>query len=86
MAIHMLSSVVSKTLPASYYIPSAAALCFLYSLQVVANGRKNPRDRDMHGRIVLLTVSFFPRLLFTLMFMFGMTIGRVHTTWSHAHA
>jgi hypothetical protein len=59
MAIHIFSTWVSRALPTSYYLPTAAALCLLYSLQFIANGRKNPRDRDMHGRVVLMTVSTF---------------------------
>ncbi|CEL56496.1 putative oxidoreductase YNL181W OS=Saccharomyces cerevisiae (strain ATCC 204508 / S288c) GN=YNL181W PE=1 SV=2 [Rhizoctonia solani AG-1 IB] len=60
MAIHVLASWTSKALPTSYYIPAGALLCLLYSLQFIANGRKNPRDRDMHGRVVLLTGAFTP--------------------------
>ncbi|EUC62575.1 oxidoreductase, short chain dehydrogenase/reductase family protein [Rhizoctonia solani AG-3 Rhs1AP] len=60
MAIHILAAWVSKVLPPSYYIPTAVFLCFLYTLQFIANGRKNSRDRDMHGRVVLLTGAFTP--------------------------
>lgn len=60
MAIHVFSSWVSEVLPTSYYLPTAATLCLLYSLQFIANGRKNPRDRDMHGRVVILTGAFTP--------------------------
>ncbi|CAE7206047.1 unnamed protein product, partial [Rhizoctonia solani] len=60
MAIHILATWVSKILPSSYYLPAAVLLCLLYTLQFIANGRKNPRDRDMHGRVVLLTGAFTP--------------------------
>ncbi|CAE6533186.1 unnamed protein product [Rhizoctonia solani] len=60
MAIHILASWVSKVLPSSYYIPTAVLLCLSYTLQFIANGRKNTRDRDMHGRVVLLTGAFTP--------------------------
>ncbi|KAH7334949.1 hypothetical protein B0J17DRAFT_95721 [Rhizoctonia solani] len=60
MAIHILATWVSKILPSAYYIPAAVLLCILYALQFIANGRKNPRDRDMHGRVVLLTGAFTP--------------------------
>ncbi|CAE6480812.1 unnamed protein product [Rhizoctonia solani] len=60
MAIHILASWVSKVLPPSYYIPTVVLFCLLYTLQYIANGRKNSRDRDMHGRVVLLTGAFTP--------------------------
>ncbi|KAG8791021.1 hypothetical protein FRC12_010365 [Ceratobasidium sp. 428] len=60
MAIHIFSDWVSRALPTSYYLPTAAVLCLFYSLQFIANGRKNPRDRDMHGRVVILTGAFTP--------------------------
>ncbi|QRV98404.1 short chain dehydrogenase [Ceratobasidium sp. AG-Ba] len=43
-----------------YWIPTAGIISLLYSLNFIANGRKNPRDRDMHGRVVLLTGAFTP--------------------------
>ncbi|KAG9088680.1 hypothetical protein FS749_001973 [Ceratobasidium sp. UAMH 11750] len=70
MAIHIFSTWVSRVLPTSYYIPTAAAMCLFYSLQFIANGRKNPRDRDMHGRVVLVTGAFTP-LGLTLMHEFA---------------
>ncbi|KDN42370.1 hypothetical protein RSAG8_06861, partial [Rhizoctonia solani AG-8 WAC10335] len=60
MAVHILASWISKAIPSSYYIPTALLLCLLYTLQFIANGRKNTRDRDMHGRVVLLTGAFTP--------------------------
>lgn len=48
------------------YAGHVIVLCLvLYALRVLSNGPRNTRDRDMHGRVVVITV----RPLFLLEFL-----------------
>ena len=57
MALHIFSAIVSSTIPSSYYFPAVVTLLLLVITRAYTQGRRTNRDRDLHGRTVIVTVS-----------------------------
>lgn len=55
MAIHIIAGLVSKTVSSQYYIPFVVGLLAFYYVRGWTSGKKTDRERDLHGRTVLLT-------------------------------
>ena len=66
------------TIATTRYVTHVAAISIaLLALRLWANGRENTRDRDMHGRVVVLTVC--PNaLLLCLISNLSFFLGRFH--------
>ncbi|KDQ12007.1 hypothetical protein BOTBODRAFT_162186 [Botryobasidium botryosum FD-172 SS1] len=59
MPLYFIASGLSW-LSTDYYLPAAFTLIALSFLRTWSNGKRNTRERDMHGRIVLVTGGFTP--------------------------
>ncbi|PVG03151.1 hypothetical protein CPB86DRAFT_779499 [Serendipita vermifera] len=55
MPVHIIGDVVSRNVPTSYYLPLACAIVFVYLIRGWSYGKRTDRERDMHGRTVLVT-------------------------------
>ena len=60
MVVHIIADVLAKSLSPYYYLPLFAGFIGLYYLKLWSSGRRTDRERDLHGRTVLLTVSELP--------------------------
>lgn len=57
MVLQTLSTVISRAIPSRYYTPSIATLVVLIITYAYSQGRRTTRDRDLHARVIILTVS-----------------------------
>lgn len=60
MVLKIASAVVTAILPTRFYLHIALALVALFSVHAIAQGRKTTRERDLHARVVLITVRHPP--------------------------
>ncbi|KAG8997840.1 hypothetical protein FRB94_007411 [Tulasnella sp. JGI-2019a] len=60
MPIHLVAEVIANLPSNTNLLYTFAGLAVAICLQAWASGRSNPRDRDMHGRTVLLVGGFTP--------------------------
>lgn len=79
MVLKILDAVGSAILPEKYYSHVILAVIAVITVYTFAQGRKTNRERDLHGRTILITVaSHFDAILFL-----GLTddrlTGGVHT-------
>jgi hypothetical protein len=58
MVVYLYTDLVFNRLPAWLYLPAAIGIVSVFILNALASGRKTSRDRDLHGRTILLTVSW----------------------------
>ena len=59
MALHIFSAFISTAVPSSAYFPTAVVILLLTIIRAYTQGRRTNRDRDLHARTVILTVSLF---------------------------
>ncbi|KAG8985035.1 hypothetical protein FRB90_004986, partial [Tulasnella sp. 427] len=60
MAIFILSEGIGRLLPSGWLLPFAVVFIGLTLLRTWTSGRTNTRDRDLHGRTILVTGGFTP--------------------------
>jgi len=57
MVVHIIAGVLSKTVESYFYLPLIAGFIGVYYLKAWSSGKRTDRERDLHGRTILLTVS-----------------------------
>ena len=57
MVLKILSATVNTVLPSKYYKHAAALVIATTVIRAFAQGRTTDRERDLHARVILLTVS-----------------------------
>jgi hypothetical protein len=55
--LNILYAVGSTILPAEYYTHAILAVVGIITIYTFAQGRKTNRERDLHGRTILITVA-----------------------------
>lgn len=55
--LYIISGFLSKTIPSKHYLPIAFSIFVIILAHGWSAGRKTRRDRDLHGRVILLTVN-----------------------------
>ncbi|KAL1694921.1 hypothetical protein GGG16DRAFT_46509 [Schizophyllum commune] len=60
MVVHILGTAYETLFPKQYLYHICGGLLALYVIRTLSQGRKTTRDRDLHGRVVLLTGAFTP--------------------------
>ncbi|KAG9050855.1 hypothetical protein FS837_001965 [Tulasnella sp. UAMH 9824] len=58
MAIFIITEGITKLIPAGLLFPLAGVIIGLTLLRAWTSGRTNTRDRDLHGRMILVTGAF----------------------------
>ena len=56
MVVHILGTAYETLFPKQYLYHICGGLLALYVIRTLSQGRKTTRDRDLHGRVVLMTV------------------------------
>ena len=59
MVLKILYAVGSTILPEKYYTHIVLAVVAVITLYTVAQGRKTSRERDLHGRTILITAGSY---------------------------
>jgi hypothetical protein len=57
MVLKVLAATVNALLPSNYYVHALISMLAIVVVHAFAQGRTTNRERDMHARVVLLTVS-----------------------------
>lgn len=57
MVLKILGAVANSFLPSSYYVHAFVSVIAIVVVHAFAQGRTTNRERDMHARVVLVTVS-----------------------------
>ncbi|KAL1752282.1 hypothetical protein FB107DRAFT_293259 [Schizophyllum commune] len=60
MVVHILGTAYETLFPKQYLYHICGGLLALYVIRTLSQGRKTTRDRDLHGRVVLMTGAFTP--------------------------
>ncbi|TFY75725.1 hypothetical protein EWM64_g8283, partial [Hericium alpestre] len=60
MVLKILYNVGPSVLPSKYYTHAVLALVTLVTIYTYAQGRKTNRERDLHGRTIIVTGAFTP--------------------------
>ena len=63
MVLQVLYTAVTAVLPVKYWPHAAAVAAVLVVIYAYAQGRSTTRERDLHARVVILTVSLYNVLL-----------------------
>lgn len=56
MPVPIIVTLASKYYPTKYFLQLCASLIAIFLVRAFAQGRKTNRERDLHGRVILLTV------------------------------
>jgi hypothetical protein len=56
MVLDLAATLVNRLLPSKYYIPAVAGVGSIFVVRSLVEGKKTSRERDLHGRVVLVTV------------------------------
>ena len=59
MVLKILYAVGTTILPSDYYTHLALAVVGIVTVYTFAQGRKTSRERVLHGRTILITVTFY---------------------------
>ena len=57
MVLQIIGSAILDYVPSGYYIPLIIGTTSIFTLTAWSAGKRTNRERDLHGRTVLLTVS-----------------------------
>jgi hypothetical protein len=57
MVLKILYAVGSTILPVKYYTHAVLAVIGIVTIYIFSQGRKTNRERDLHGRTILITVA-----------------------------
>ena len=57
MVLKILYAVGTTILPSQYYTHVVVAVVGIITVYTFAQGRKTSRERDLHGRTILITVA-----------------------------
>jgi hypothetical protein len=60
MVLKILATVVPSILPAKYSVHIIATITILLVAHAFTQGRKTTRERDLHARVILITVGSTP--------------------------
>jgi hypothetical protein len=66
MVLKILYAVGTAILPSGYYTHLVVAVVGIVTVYAFAQGRKTGRERDLHGRTVLITVAFHFNIVVSL--------------------
>ena len=58
MVLKIAYAAVTSVLTPNHYTHVVLALVAIYALYTYSQGRKTTRERDLHGRTIILTVCF----------------------------
>ena len=86
MVLEVIYAVLSSAIPSGYYLPAAIVTVALIVVYAFAQGRTTTRERDLHARVVLVTVR--TRMLQYLLPVSTQIInqtGGFHASRSHPH-
>lgn len=82
MVLKILYAVGSTILPEKYYTHIVLAVVAVITLYTFAQGRKTNRERDLHGRTILITAGSYLEVILP-----GLTDGRfsesLYPQWAH---
>jgi hypothetical protein len=59
MVLKVAATAVTAIVPSQYYIHAVIALVTILVVRAFAQGRKTNRERDLHARVILVTVRSF---------------------------
>ena len=59
MPLYASSTAITRWISAEYYFPIALGFVVLAVIRTYAQGRRTTRERDLHDRTILVTVSSF---------------------------
>jgi len=57
MVLKILGATVNTLLPSKYYVHALVSVVLITVIHAFAQGRRTSRERDMHARVILVTVS-----------------------------
>ena len=57
MVLKIVEAFASSFLPTQYIVHIVVGIVIILTLRAVSQGRRTTRERDLHGRTVLITVS-----------------------------
>lgn len=55
--LYIISDILSNAIPSKHYVPIAFSIFTIILVHGWSAGRKTTRERDLHGRVILLTVN-----------------------------
>ena len=61
MVLKIAHAAATSVLDPGYYTPVIVAALAVYALYTYSQGRKTSRERDLHGRTIILTVRMSPQ-------------------------
>ena len=62
MVLKVAATAVTTILPSQYYLHALVAIITILVVHAFAQGRKTNRERDLHARVILVTVRPSPPL------------------------
>jgi hypothetical protein len=66
MVLKILHAVGTAILPSEYYTHIVVAIVGIITVYAFAQGRKTSRERNLHGRTILITVAFHFNIVVSL--------------------
>ena len=85
MPIHILSTGIGNIVPSQYYLPLAVGLIGATFLRAWASGPSNTRERDLHGRTIIVTVSSTSSVHDDRQMKNLSLLGSFHSGWTFHH-
>lgn len=76
MVVHIVSEVIAQTISSYYYVPLIVGVFTIYYLNAWSSGKRTDRERDLHGRTILLTVRYNASEVILL--VLTVRVNRVH--------
>lgn len=58
MVLDLAYTVLSKVLPSKYWLKLGLAVITIVVLRTLSQGRKTTRERNLHARVILVTVGW----------------------------
>ena len=81
MVLKILYAVGTAILPSGYYTHLAVAVVGIVTVYAFAQGRKTSRERDLHGRTILITAAFHFASLSHYLADTTHSSGCIHSEW-----
>jgi hypothetical protein len=79
MVLKILYAFGSAILPEKYYTHVVLAVVAVITVYTFAQGRKTNRERDLHGRTILITAASYLNVIFFLGLTDDRFSGSLHT-------
>lgn len=61
MVLKILGATINTFWPSKFYVHAVVAVLVIVGVHAFAQGRRTNRERDLHARVFLVTVSSFVR-------------------------